>query len=684
MRRVTKILIVALVLGLSATALGIGMTDLVAYWKFDEGEGAVAHDSVGNYDGTISGAVWATGISGSALVYDGNDNRCDMGDRTGLEGFSQVTIAAWVYWEPGSAFVRECIAGKELVYKIDINHDTGTIRFLTGNDWTGSMLTSNTAIQQYNWYHIAATYDGIVKKIYINGVQDANTLNTSGSLGSNSRSFAVGAFDKGGDWNRHIKGKIDEVCVFDRALTELEVQDLYRNGIEEPALIGLEIEGPNKVAEEASAQYKVVAVYDNNSTKNVTDLTIWEIYPDNYADIDDSGLLSTYELVMPTEDVTIYAQYEESNDIVLQAEKDVQIFALCSDGAIELDGVDDYVRLPYNEPVWLPEKDFTISLWAFCERDYGVARGPESFLDLNNAEEGSYNSENGCHLLRKTSDGKILFRMATLTDVDDNLLSEGSIEPGRWYHIVAVRNGGWQGIYIDSQLDSSRSCTADPIKYQGTYDNDSVTIGKSSSKDNPSSDFLKGLVDEVMIFNRAMSGEEVADLMYFGMSSDANLIGYWNFNEEQGQVAYDSSGDGNDGYLGDDPCNADNADPCRIEVGAPLHCTPRQMIRRNLEGALERKAIAQERIDEALERERASAKLLMEEMQACKKWCHNPWNILWPAREIYVSMRLEIQCRKKLCESMRALERALKWLFVEPAPAQMRKMDKQNKNSENR
>ncbi len=445
-----------------------------------------------------------------------------------------------------------------------------------------------------------------------------------------------------------------------------------------PNLKGLEIVGPNEVVEGTSTQYKAIAVYDNNSTKDVTGLVLWEVYPDNYADMNDSGLLNTYELVMPTEDITIYAQYEEGNDVV-QAEKDVQIYALCTKGAIELDGIDDFVRLPYNEPVWLPEHNFSISLWAYCERDYGVAMGPESFLDLNNTEEGSYNGENGCHLLRNTSNGKILFRMATLTDVDDNLLSESSIESGRWYHIVAVRNGGWQGIYIDGQLDNSRTCTTDPIKYQGTYDNDSVTIGKSSSKANPSSDFLKGLVDEVMIFNRALSSGEVTDLMYFGISSDPNLVGYWAFNEGQGQIAYDSSGNGNDGYLGNDPCNPDDSDPCWVESGAPMQCTARQMIVRNISGALDDKAAAAELIDSALEKEKASEKLLLDEMKEQKPRFWRDWNIVQPIVEIKKSMIFEEQCRQKLQAAIESLERALDWLLNDTEPTWPQKPGKPHK-----
>ena len=162
-----------------------------------------------------------------------------------------------------------------------------------------------------------------------------------------------------------------------------------------------------------------------------------------------------------------------------------------------------------------------------------------------------------------------------------------------------------------------------------------------------------GNIDDVVIFNRALSEEDVQIVMLYGPdTSDTSLVGYWKFDEGQGQVAHDSSGNANDGYLGSDPCNPDDSDPCWVEPGAPVHCTPRQMIVRNLDGALERKRIAQQQIDEALKREKASIRLLMRNMRGRRHF----------AIEIQKSMQMEDLCKKKLHESAEALRRALDWL----------------------
>lgn len=74
----------------------INVDGLVGYWGFNEGTGTTAVDSSSNgYNGTISGASWTTGIFGSALSFDG------INDKIALSGFSMVgedsfSVSAWV------------------------------------------------------------------------------------------------------------------------------------------------------------------------------------------------------------------------------------------------------------------------------------------------------------------------------------------------------------------------------------------------------------------------------------------------------------------------------------------------------------------------------------------------------------------------------------------------------------
>jgi hypothetical protein len=217
-----------------------GLTDgLVSHWQLDDGEGITTVDLIGGNDGTlINEPAWVTGHTGNALDFDGQNDYVDMGDQAELENFSQVTMSAWIYWsgEPGGS---DHIAGKERVYKIAVVDSH--LKFLTYNNWEGTILTSSASITQNTWTHVAATYDGSIKYVYINGLKDQSYIETSGDLGSHNRPFTLGAYlGESSHWEGFFSGLIDDVRLYDRALNSTEIADLY--AIPEPTtllLLGL-------------------------------------------------------------------------------------------------------------------------------------------------------------------------------------------------------------------------------------------------------------------------------------------------------------------------------------------------------------------------------------------------------------------------------------------------------------
>lgn len=474
---------------------------------------------------------------------------------------------------------------------------------------------------------------------------------------------------------------IDEVAVIFRKSTyysrgtfgELAIDYIWANS-EKVQLTDLRIVGPNEVAEESVTQYTAIAVYDNNSTKDVTNEAVWVVMPDDYADINDSGLLNTYELVMPTEDVTIYAQYAEGNDIV-QAEKDVQIFALCPQGsALEFDGEDDYIRAIETITV---QSGLTLAAWVNYSGDsFGIISSYNAG-DFPNSSYGLDISGNWCGEPPK----RLVLLVGTGQAGDRRVLvSDVGIPENQWHHVAATWQPGSMHLYIDGvQHDGSLfgpNCSSSVAPTTINPQTSPVLIGAEyRGADWTTYRYINGKVDEVAVFDRSLPAEEIADLMRFGVTIDSNLIAYWTFDEGDGQVAHDLSSHNNSACLGSDPCNADAADPYWVEPGAPVHCTPQQMIVRNLNGALEDKAVAAERIKSALEKERASAKLLTDEIKEQKNRCRKPW-IMWPVIEIKKSMLFEEQCNQKLQASIETLERALQWLLNDAVPDWPKKPDK--------
>ena len=257
---------------LCGSVWALDTTGLVAYWNFDEGSGVTAYDSIGGYNGTLVGdPVWVSGIDGtSALECDGVDDYVDTPLVLDLSDAWAVCI--WIKsneMTPGGIFN---LGGSYESGKIRIesrnDYDYGGFRFRYSSDPPNSVI-GTPVVNEGGWHHIVWQQEsgavGSIYNVYVDGdIVRQNNVPTAKYANIN---FRIAQEARYGCYN----GTIDEVLVFNRMLSAEEVNDLYTHGIVEPNLTGLEIEGPNEVAEESSAQYRAIAVYDNNSTEDVTD-----------------------------------------------------------------------------------------------------------------------------------------------------------------------------------------------------------------------------------------------------------------------------------------------------------------------------------------------------------------------------------------------------------------------------
>jgi hypothetical protein len=184
------------------------------------------------------------------------------------------------------------------------------------------------------------------------------------------------------------------------------------------------------------------------------------------------------------------------------------------------------------------------------------------------------------------------------------ILSQTHLVTNQWYHVAVTDNAGQVRIYINGSLDTSSNSGYGIPKLNSAP----INIGKT----NPDSTFyFNGAIDDVRVYNRALSAEEIGAVMFnIPASGEPNLVGYWDFDEGSGQKAGDSSGHGNNGTLGNSDAN-DAADPCWVEPGAPAgQCTTRQMIVRNLTGATDNKKLVNDLLKDAKAKETASSKLV--------------------------------------------------------------------------
>ena len=177
---------------------------------------------------------------------------------------------------------------------------------------------------------------------------------------------------------------------------------------------------------------------------------------------------------------------------------------------LSFDGFDDYVELPCNEPVWLPKNEFSVAFWVCFEREAGHAISDgEVLVDLNYGASSTPSRELGCNIFRRGDTDKIGFQMTTQADSDEDLYSHLSPVPGQWYHVVAVREGTEQRLYIDGRLENRRRCSVTPIDFVGGYDDDKVNIGRFTTNTGQPRYHFKGQLDELAIMDRALSAAEV-------------------------------------------------------------------------------------------------------------------------------------------------------------------------------
>lgn len=248
MKTLTTLIIVLCMASLATAGLQDG---LVAHWTFDEGSGTIAYDSAGNNDGTIYGAAWTTGKLGDALSFDGiNDYVQTPNNQSQQISTNQITVSAWIKLNSDVVNTQWRIVCKQetgnCAWGLEISgkgYGSSTGNQILFHDSDGSTTWYNcqsaTHLNDEQWYHIVATDDEGAVRIYLNGLLD--TLNNKGAGGIPPQINAPITISKTNPGSQFFfNGLIDDVRIYNRALTEQEVWQLYT--IPEPVtliLLGL-------------------------------------------------------------------------------------------------------------------------------------------------------------------------------------------------------------------------------------------------------------------------------------------------------------------------------------------------------------------------------------------------------------------------------------------------------------
>ena len=206
------------------------MEDIVAHWALDETQGVVAHDSIGNNNGTLYGEpVWQPtgGKFAGALEFDGIDDYVET-DFILDPSKGSFSVFAWI---KGGA------PGQVIISQTD---GTGSgAAWLWADSSYGRLITrlmhppfdplvSESVITDVQWRHVGLVYDfdGLKRCLYVDGAEVAKDTDVVGGVGSNGGLY-FGA-GKTLDAGSFFSGLIDDVRIYDRALNAEEVAELAR------------------------------------------------------------------------------------------------------------------------------------------------------------------------------------------------------------------------------------------------------------------------------------------------------------------------------------------------------------------------------------------------------------------------------------------------------------------------
>ena len=406
----------------------------------DSQTNGTANNGTGN-DGATNGTLtYQSGKFQNALSFDGVDDYVDAGDPASVDfGAGDFTLEAWVKL----ATTTEGNSSREMI----ISKDDGTNRqFFLAVDGladnlhkirisyfvSGSQIyadTNSTAISDTNWHHVAGIRNGSNFLVYVDGVSlPVTTTGTLGTMNATSAKLVIG----GRVWPAypdHFPGSIDEVAVYNTALTQAQITDHYRRGIAEDATVNETAGntfGPN----------------DGNTYGPVTTAG-------------NTGL----------------------------------------NQALSFNGTNDFVMIAHSNDLEAGT-NFSVEAW-FINTD--IDQTTERYI------VSKYNGGTNYWKLGKkiASNGDFGFKVSTGSYSATALISGQQYNDNEWHHAVGVKSGTDLYLYIDGNLAASGSNSNLGSTSGAGYQ----WIGYSP----PAIAFWKGSIDEVAIWNKALTQQDIWD-----------------------------------------------------------------------------------------------------------------------------------------------------------------------------
>lgn len=576
-------------------------SNLVGHWTLDETSGSTIADSSGNSnngtwtDGANNDVTEETlaGQNGTAIDFDGADNIITVPHAATLDISSGYTVSSWVYfdstqtggifpaiisknnsggwgsgWVLGRSSAGGNISGGKVRLAVYHNRDINVPNAAYSN-WIYPVDT---------WNYVTVSWDGNNVNYYLNGVLlETEIITTPPDTGSGDLNIGYG---RANWYSAYHDGQIDDVRLYDRALSDTEIAALYGGTGGACSVSTCASPFAPKATLIFNTDYDVMQ-YCNGSNwiamgpqgnggagcSNPSGLQAELIYNQDlnilqYCEGDEwiamtpklgtqlaSGLIGHWTLDETSGNV-IADSSGNGNDGTWVDSADNDVTGETTVGtvgtALTFDGTDDYIDISATAAGTGSYEDWTISTWyksnttTISDDQYITVFGDpiggnnDVFL-IAVGDDAGYEKAIRVFLNSNPSSGSNYYGTSDVNDMN-------------WHHIVVTRNkavGGDINIYVDGVLESNNEVADDIENYTFTI------AGHSYIGDDPgATETVNGILDDVRLYNRTLSASEVTALYDIGTPPAdiaSGLAGHWTLDETSGGVIADSSGNGNNG-----------------------------------------------------------------------------------------------------------------------------------------
>ena len=221
--------IIFIITGLLCTSHSKGQVDpksVVGLWRFDEASGNIARDSSGHgYDADLKeNPAWVEGKFGHALAFQGGSylEVRNSSQNLSFGGAEPFSITAWARNQGGGTVIGKFNGGIIGAYILTIS-GSGTVSF--HREVAPWSFSGTKTLPDNDFGHVAVTYDGAEMKIYVNGEFDANQERGPQNTDTVTP-VLIGARFTNDAPSEFFNGVLDEVALFDVALTEQQIRDV--------------------------------------------------------------------------------------------------------------------------------------------------------------------------------------------------------------------------------------------------------------------------------------------------------------------------------------------------------------------------------------------------------------------------------------------------------------------------